>query len=101
MQACGSLLSCTCCTSGEYKQLSDINRDNPGGGPGPNTCLFFFFSSSLWSLAVLKGSLQRKQAAEGKGAAAACSGCDAHRNTRVGARSWSPAVARHCACSLR
>lgn len=45
MRGCASLLSCTCCTSGKYKQLSDVNWDYPVGGPpglGPNMCFFFF-----------------------------------------------------------
>lgn len=60
---------------------------------------FFFFSSSLCSLAVLKHSLQHKQAEEGKGAGAACSGWDVHTNTHIGARNWSAGVARHCTYS--
>lgn len=40
VQGCVSLLSCTCCTSGKYKQLSDVNQDYlvGGPGPGPNMC---------------------------------------------------------------
>lgn len=44
LQGSVTLLSRTCRTSGEYKQLSDVNRDypvgGPGPGPGPNICGF-------------------------------------------------------------
>lgn len=68
-----SLLSCTCCTSGKYQQLSDVNWDYLVGGPGsgPNSC---FFPSSPPHLsvrssalaAVLKYSSPCKQTAGGR-----------------------------------
>lgn len=35
MQGRLPLVSRTCCTPGKCKQLSDVNRDYPVGGPGP------------------------------------------------------------------
>lgn len=35
VQGCLPLVSHTCCTPGKCKQLSDVNRDYPVGGPGP------------------------------------------------------------------
>lgn len=90
VQACGSLLYCTCCASGEYKQLSDINRDNPGGGPGPNTCFFFFL------LLVELGCFERQFAAQAGGGGEGCCCLLRLRRSPEHARRGSELEPRRC-----
>lgn len=49
-----SLLSCTCCTSGKYQQLADVNWDYLVGGPGsgPKSCIFFFLLPPLLPISL-------------------------------------------------
>lgn len=107
VRGCASLLSCTCCTSGKYKQLSDVNWDYPVGGPpglGPNMCFFFFLFSffspfsfcSLALIAVLSHSLQCEQAAGGRVLAAPTQTGNAHANACSTTWTRSPHISKGC-----
>lgn len=99
---CVSLLSCTCCASGKYKQLSDVNRDYPVGGPGPGPnmlvfcfvlfCFFFLVQLGFMSCSEAQFTVQAGGAGGGGRvpAMAAQAGNVHATTTRDRSRSWSP-----------
>lgn len=100
LQGSLTLLSRTCRTSGKYKQLSDVNRDYPvgGPGPGPNICVFCPPSSvrSLVFLAVSKHSSQSTQAVGQKGLAVPTGAGNVGSEARARTWSWSPRALQGC-----